>query len=104
MGGADPDGNRAGEGRDPASGLSRSAADALIVGKWPSPAGFGRLSDLTYSLVRDPPCLVLSGSDPKTPDIYFPPTKTKTGWPGWPISPVARQPGRPLPQSLRMSS
>jgi nucleotide-binding universal stress UspA family protein len=39
---------------------TRSAADALIVGRQPSGAGSGRLSDLTYSLVRDSPCPVLS--------------------------------------------
>jgi nucleotide-binding universal stress UspA family protein len=39
---------------------SRSAADALIMGRRPSRAGFGRLSDLTYSLIRDSPCPVLS--------------------------------------------
>jgi len=39
---------------------SRSAADALIVGRQPSGGSSGRLSDLTYSLVRDSPCPVLS--------------------------------------------
>ena len=38
----------------------RSAADALIVGRQPSGGSSGRLSDLTYSLVRDSPCPVLS--------------------------------------------
>lgn len=35
-------------------------ADALIVGRRLPGAGFGRLRDLTYSLVRDAPCPVLS--------------------------------------------
>ena len=39
---------------------SRSAADALIVGRPPSGGSSGRLRDLTYSLVRDSPCPVLS--------------------------------------------
>jgi nucleotide-binding universal stress UspA family protein len=39
---------------------SRSAADALIVGRQPSSGSSGRLRDLTYSLVRDSPCPVLS--------------------------------------------
>jgi len=39
---------------------SRSAADALIVGRHPPGGGSGRLRDLTYILVRDAPCPVLS--------------------------------------------
>jgi nucleotide-binding universal stress UspA family protein len=39
---------------------SRSAADALIVGRPSSGGSSGRLRDLTYSLVRDSPCPVLS--------------------------------------------
>jgi nucleotide-binding universal stress UspA family protein len=39
---------------------SRSAADVLIVGRPPSGGSAGRLRDLTYSLVRDSPCPVLS--------------------------------------------
>jgi len=38
----------------------RSAADALIVGRTPRSGVFGRLRDLTYSLVRDSPFPVLS--------------------------------------------
>lgn len=37
-----------------------SDADALIVGRRLPGGGFGRLGDLTYSLVRDAPCPVLS--------------------------------------------
>jgi nucleotide-binding universal stress UspA family protein len=40
--------------------VSRSAADALIVGRQPPGGRSGRLGDLTYSLVRDSPCPVLS--------------------------------------------
>lgn len=39
---------------------SRSAADALIVGRQPPGGSSGRLRDLTYTLVRDSPCPVLS--------------------------------------------
>jgi nucleotide-binding universal stress UspA family protein len=39
---------------------SRSSADALIVGRQPSGGSAGRLRDLTYSLVRDSACPVLS--------------------------------------------
>ena len=39
---------------------SRSAADALIIGRQPPGGSSGRLRDLTYSLVRDSPCPVLS--------------------------------------------
>ena len=38
----------------------RSGADALIVGRRPGAGSFGRLRDLTYSLIRDSPCPVLS--------------------------------------------
>ena len=38
----------------------RSGADALIVGRKPRAGSFGRLRDLTYSLVRDSPFPVLS--------------------------------------------
>ena len=40
--------------------VSRSAADALIVGRHPPGGSSGRLRDLTYILVRDSPCPVLS--------------------------------------------
>lgn len=36
------------------------AADALILGRRPRTGGFGRLRDLTYSLIRDSPFPVLS--------------------------------------------
>ena len=39
---------------------SRCAADALIVGRRLRSGGFGRLRDLTYSLIRDSPFPVLS--------------------------------------------
>jgi nucleotide-binding universal stress UspA family protein len=39
---------------------SRSAADILIVGRQPAEGTSGRLRDLTYTLVRDSPCPVLS--------------------------------------------
>jgi len=42
------------------SAASRSAADALIVGRQPPGGSSGRLRDLTYTLVRDSPCPVLS--------------------------------------------
>ncbi len=38
----------------------RFAADALIVGRKPPTGAFGRLRDLTYSLIRDSPFPVLS--------------------------------------------
>ena len=37
----------------------KSAADALIVGR-PQSESIGRLRDLSYSVIRDAPCLVLS--------------------------------------------
>jgi nucleotide-binding universal stress UspA family protein len=40
--------------------VCRSAGDALIVGRHPPGGGSGRLRDLTYILVRDSPCPVLS--------------------------------------------
>jgi nucleotide-binding universal stress UspA family protein len=39
---------------------SLSAADALIIGRQPLGGSSGRLRDLTYTLVRDSPCPVLS--------------------------------------------
>jgi nucleotide-binding universal stress UspA family protein len=38
----------------------RAAADVLIIGRSPRVGGYGRLRDLTYSLVRDSPCPVLA--------------------------------------------
>ena len=40
--------------------VDRSHADAIIVGRPLRTAGIGRLRDLTYSLVRDSPCPVIS--------------------------------------------
>jgi len=37
-----------------------SAADILIIGRTPRSGALGRMGDLTYSLVRDSPCPVLS--------------------------------------------
>jgi nucleotide-binding universal stress UspA family protein len=39
---------------------SLAAADALIIGRQPPDGSSGRLRDLTYTLVRDSPCPVLS--------------------------------------------
>jgi nucleotide-binding universal stress UspA family protein len=39
---------------------SRFAADALIIGRSPQPGSLGRMRDLTYAVVRDAPCPVLS--------------------------------------------
>lgn len=38
----------------------RLQADALLIGRSPSGGGSGRLRDLTYAVVRDAPCPVLS--------------------------------------------
>jgi nucleotide-binding universal stress UspA family protein len=38
----------------------RLRADALVIGRSPQPGAFGRLRDLTYAVVRDAPCPVLS--------------------------------------------
>jgi nucleotide-binding universal stress UspA family protein len=38
----------------------RLSADALVIGRGPQPGAFGRLRDLTYAVVRDAPCPVLS--------------------------------------------
>jgi nucleotide-binding universal stress UspA family protein len=38
----------------------RWQADALIIGRSPQPGSLGRLHDLTYAVVRDAPCPVLS--------------------------------------------
>jgi nucleotide-binding universal stress UspA family protein len=39
---------------------ANSAADVLIIGRTPRSGALGRMGDLTYSLVRDSPCPVLS--------------------------------------------
>jgi nucleotide-binding universal stress UspA family protein len=41
-------------------GVRRSDADALIIGRRPRSAALGRIGDLTYGMVRDSPCPVLS--------------------------------------------
>jgi nucleotide-binding universal stress UspA family protein len=41
-------------------GAARLCADTLIIGRSPQPASSGRLRDLTYAVVRDAPCPVLS--------------------------------------------
>jgi nucleotide-binding universal stress UspA family protein len=38
----------------------RLSADALVIGRGPQAGAFGRLRDLTYAVVRDAPCPVLS--------------------------------------------
>jgi nucleotide-binding universal stress UspA family protein len=38
----------------------RRKADALIIGRSPQPGSLGRMRDLTYAVVRDAPCPVLS--------------------------------------------
>jgi len=38
----------------------RSGADALIIGRSPGPGTSGRIRDLTYAVIRDAPCPVLS--------------------------------------------
>ena len=38
----------------------RSDADVLIIGRGPQPGALGRMRDLTYALVRESPCPVLS--------------------------------------------
>jgi nucleotide-binding universal stress UspA family protein len=38
----------------------RLGADALIIGRSPEPGTFGRTRDLTYAVIRDAPCPVLS--------------------------------------------
>jgi len=38
----------------------RSDADVLMIGRSPKPSARGRMRDLTYALVRDSPCPVLS--------------------------------------------
>ena len=40
--------------------VRRLKADALIIGRSPQPGSKGRLRDLTYAMVRDAPCPVLS--------------------------------------------
>lgn len=39
---------------------SRLRADVLVIGRSPQPGTLGRLRDLTYAVVRDAPCPVLS--------------------------------------------
>jgi nucleotide-binding universal stress UspA family protein len=39
---------------------SRLRADVLIIGRSPQPGSMGRMRDLTYAMVRDAPCPVLS--------------------------------------------
>ena len=38
----------------------RLRADVLVIGRSPQPGAKGRLRDLTYAVVRDAPCPVLS--------------------------------------------
>jgi nucleotide-binding universal stress UspA family protein len=38
----------------------RLGADVLIIGRSPEPGTFGRIRDLTYTVIRDAPCPVLS--------------------------------------------
>jgi nucleotide-binding universal stress UspA family protein len=38
----------------------RLRADVLVIGKSPQPGVLGRLRDLSYAVVRDAPCPVLS--------------------------------------------
>ena len=38
----------------------RLGADALIIGRSPEAGSFGRIRDLTYAVIRDAPCPVLS--------------------------------------------
>jgi nucleotide-binding universal stress UspA family protein len=38
----------------------RFDADVLVIGRSPQPGSFGRLRDLSYAVVRDAPCPVLS--------------------------------------------
>jgi nucleotide-binding universal stress UspA family protein len=40
--------------------VRRSGADALMIGRSPEPGTFGRTRDLTYTVIRDAPCPVLS--------------------------------------------
>jgi nucleotide-binding universal stress UspA family protein len=40
--------------------VRRSGADALMIGRSPEPGTFGRTRDLTYAVIRDAPCPVLS--------------------------------------------
>ncbi len=40
--------------------VRRFDADALVIGRSAHPSALGRMSDLTYTLVRDSPCPVLS--------------------------------------------
>jgi nucleotide-binding universal stress UspA family protein len=40
--------------------VRESSADVLVVGRSPHGGAFGRIRDLTYSLVRDSPCPVVS--------------------------------------------
>jgi nucleotide-binding universal stress UspA family protein len=40
--------------------VRRSGADALIIGRGPGPGTSGRIRDLTYTVIRDAPCPVLS--------------------------------------------
>lgn len=41
-------------------GARRLAADVVLIGRSPQPGSQGRLRDLTYAVVRDAPCPVLS--------------------------------------------
>jgi nucleotide-binding universal stress UspA family protein len=38
----------------------RLQADVLVIGRSPQPGSLGRLRDLSYAVVRDAPCPVLS--------------------------------------------
>jgi len=38
----------------------RSGSDALMIGRGPGPGASGRIRDLTYAVIRDAPCPVLS--------------------------------------------